>query len=1139
MRVCGSQFTAFMAVCLAVCASLFLSVDASEVEVKTWTAFVDGEMVTVSAPAPLLYGHSHDESLMEVWTSSSAFIQDEPETSPATRLVFATDTKKDNPKVEEKTVFDWKNLKYECPPAACPSDAACPLKGDNVVCCGNGLGCCPEGTQCVNRGGDDSQATICVHNPKPVCPLAKCHDSGVCPYKEVPYCCYGSKSCCEPGFKCAVTPQGTLCEEIKDVDEKAAQLKEFEAFLKLKRDRENRKPPSTEQQKKQAEILKLIKVKMNAERGKNQAKSQTDNVKKTEVLKDEVRKELADKANEKSGADTDKASTNVTAILSFTGEPGLRSVYPKGRKSGRYEVKLSPLEKGSTARLVGGALNVGWPNTKGSGCATATTEGSSIYNVGEGDFTIMTRFQTRLRGTWKRLVTKRKNDEASGYSLVINDGDVVFQMGNGFLFRSSGVFASDGHWHTVVVTRNTKEKKMVMYFDGKVVSTVLSSQEGRVLANLDSAAPLEVGCWGDEATEGSNFVGDILEVQVLGRPSTEKQALALTLDGAAQTNIKKMEDKAIARHTELMASIGVHYPFKEDNTASYLAPSNSTLAVLKLKKDEGVEVSGGVVKLPYPNLGNKCLHGLKETVAAPLMNFQRRNFSLSARINTHAMGDYKRIITKRSSSSSYWWSLAVHKSKALFEISSTRLAVGSSSINDGKWHTIVGVRDGYNKKIYLYVDGKLEGQAEDNSGAIGLDNAGVFEVGCWNNEAYQGSNYFGLLKDIQVVPRLLNEKEIAAHAEGSGAFAGREAEKKEEKKEKEPEVEEPVVLVDKPFRPQRGVKLANGTKPSNSSNSYSLMFWVLPTAKTYSRGTLIQKGKKSRERKPLIFFEKKSLRLVVQSGTKYRWRETVQAPVSAELKVRKWQHVTITHKDRMLVILIDGKVVANNTRARAPILTGDDWYGGSWGIGHPSLVADVRYASRVLEEEEISEIISKFKYSEAVPTPHTMVSAGQIKPKRGQLLVKQGVMPSSTAYTWAFWVRVTKVTKERTLLFTRGGRYHAITAEILGGKSQIQITASSRFRRRCRLTSPKDLPVNQWVHIGVRFVWGELTLFIDGERAVRQKQDEPNTSRYLNTAVWGTTSGRQAAEADLADVRYYDVSLKEDEIGAVVEEKKR
>lgn len=86
-------------------------------------------------------------------------------------------------------------------------------------------------------------------------------------------------------------------------------------------------------------------------------------------------------------------------------------------------------------------------------------------------------------------------------------------------------------------------------------------------------------------------------------------------------------------------------------------------------------------------------------------------------------------------------------------------AVGTSKINDGQWHYLVGVRDGTANKNYIYVDGVLEGTVTSPgyTGTFAGDDdltMGAYDV------TGPGYHYQGLLDEVTFYGRMLSGPEI-------------------------------------------------------------------------------------------------------------------------------------------------------------------------------------------------------------------------------------------------------------------------------------------------------------------------------------------------------------------------------------------
>ncbi len=79
---------------------------------------------------------------------------------------------------------------------------------------------------------------------------------------------------------------------------------------------------------------------------------------------------------------------------------------------------------------------------------------------------------------------------------------------------------------------------------------------------------------------------------------------------------------------------------------------------------------------------------------------------------------------------------------------------GDMTVNDGGWHHVAGVYDG--KKMYLYVDGKLDASVE-HTGKIRTDD---YDVYIGENTEVLGHEWDGLIDDVRIYDRALSADEI-------------------------------------------------------------------------------------------------------------------------------------------------------------------------------------------------------------------------------------------------------------------------------------------------------------------------------------------------------------------------------------------
>ena len=87
--------------------------------------------------------------------------------------------------------------------------------------------------------------------------------------------------------------------------------------------------------------------------------------------------------------------------------------------------------------------------------------------------------------------------------------------------------------------------------------------------------------------------------------------------------------------------------------------------------------------------------------------------------------------------------------------------VDVNDVADNKWHHIVGIRDIETRKVYLYIDGVLDGSADDTTTGSGANGQPVI-VGASNG----GTAYFfdGIIDEVFIYKRALIPEEICVKA---------------------------------------------------------------------------------------------------------------------------------------------------------------------------------------------------------------------------------------------------------------------------------------------------------------------------------------------------------------------------------------
>jgi len=180
------------------------------------------------------------------------------------------------------------------------------------------------------------------------------------------------------------------------------------------------------------------------------------------------------------------------------------------------------------------------------------------------------------------------------------------------------------------------------------------------------------------------------------------------------------------------------------NTASVTNFIAGTYSVLVTDADLCTAMASVIISKPYVPVatpGNALMFNGFDSYAdlgdGPELDFGTSNFSLEGWIHTTAPTTQV-IIGKSDLSSGFW--LGLDNNKAVFTIGGIQ-AIGTSIVNDGKWHHLAGVRSG--GTMYIYVDGKLENSIANSTNILA---AGNLEMGI-----YQGGYPFeGFIDEVRV-----------------------------------------------------------------------------------------------------------------------------------------------------------------------------------------------------------------------------------------------------------------------------------------------------------------------------------------------------------------------------------------------------
>ncbi len=156
------------------------------------------------------------------------------------------------------------------------------------------------------------------------------------------------------------------------------------------------------------------------------------------------------------------------------------------------------------------------------------------------------------------------------------------------------------------------------------------------------------------------------------------------------------------------------------------------------------------------------------------------NFTISFWMRSDAALTNNAVIVGRDAKDSevHWWIGMNTKGQPMFmlkDLDHVGIFIGEKgqAINDGKWHKVVSVRDGSNKKSRLYIDGVMIDQA-DYFYVKGFQSTAAINIGYMNRD--NGYHYNGDLDELKLYNRALTEEEIVSSFNGGkGLYCGQSA----------------------------------------------------------------------------------------------------------------------------------------------------------------------------------------------------------------------------------------------------------------------------------------------------------------------------------------------------------------------------
>jgi hypothetical protein len=333
------------------------------------------------------------------------------------------------------------------------------------------------------------------------------------------------------------------------------------------------------------------------------------------------------------------------------------------------------------------------------------------------------------------IVEKGLNDD-DNYAFYVGDDKLTFEYldsGGPPTYSSyqeqTGSVTSAGTWYHVVAVFDDTNDKFTFYNNG-VESYSTTNTESLYGDQTDD---LYIGR--QNAASPVYFNGKIDEVKIYNFALTDSQVLTEYNQGKAQVLGSISTDGTGSEMTPSFSSASSYCP--PGDTTGYCDPP---VAEWKFDEKEGTTVNDTSENnnisttwtgdMTWQHAGH-CHNGscLEFDGDDDVVRFaETTSTDLGALTDSYTISAWIKTTTDYTTNSgdivcktigNYPFCLFVNTAEKLqFYMSASgggsASATGTTTLNDGVWHYVTGVRDRSTDKVYVYVDGKLDGQGDDN-----------------------------------------------------------------------------------------------------------------------------------------------------------------------------------------------------------------------------------------------------------------------------------------------------------------------------------------------------------------------------------------------------------------------------------------
>ncbi len=369
-------------------------------------------------------------------------------------------------------------------------------------------------------------------------------------------------------------------------------------------------------------------------------------------------------------------------------------------------------------------------------------DGAGALDFGTNDFTISAWIKTSSTTDNRNFINKGAGAGISGWRFGLASGRPHVLIGDtvgpteGYVGPTS---IADNAWHLVTVVFD-RDTGAIGYVDGRATGTVLNITSRNGSVDNSSAILVTANTYG-------GFTGAVDDIKMYNYALTANEA-----------RLEYNQGKSIA-FGALSDTSGLAGGSVASNSASaeYCVPGDTTSCTAPLGRWDFEEGQGTNVNDSSANgnagtfsgsssywgsgkvgKGGKFNGSDNQVSMGDDTDFEftsGQSFTVQAWVNSsYTPAVSQGILTKgyeTTTQAAPWYLLELRPNVAVFELRNTALGTktmtGTTIINDGKWHHLVGVVDSTNG--YLYVDGKLEGTATSIVSDTYGNNASSFIVG--------------------------------------------------------------------------------------------------------------------------------------------------------------------------------------------------------------------------------------------------------------------------------------------------------------------------------------------------------------------------------------------------------------------------